>query len=150
MANQYTYETDQFGISEKSIHLLRNCFNYQTIDCSQVQRLVIRKGMEHKNWILILSIGIALLTFVVIDSLTVYNYWNTARVIYIERLLIPLFPFLLGLYSVIISIRKSMVMIVHDEKKRYYFSLRQLTRKKQYEAFVNEIKGLFPLTRIEE
>lgn len=147
---QYTYETDQFGISEKSIHLLRNRFNYHTIDFGNVQSLMIRKGMEHKNWVLILTIGIGLLTFVLIDTLEIYNRWYTARVIYIERLLIPLFPLLLGLYSVAISIRKSMIMVVQDEKKRYYLSLRQLTREKQYEAFAKDIKDLFPSARIGE
>lgn len=150
MNNQFTYETDQFAISAKSIHLLRNRFNYKTLYFSKVQTLVIRKGMEHKNWILILSIGIALLAFVVIDFLEIYNRWYAAQVIYIERLLIPVFPLLLGSYSVVVAFRKSMVMIVHDDKKRYYFSLRQLTKEKKYEAFASEIKNIFPLTRFEE
>ncbi len=49
MDELYKYEAEQFGISEKSLHLLRNRFNYKTIDFNQIDSITIKKGKTMKN-----------------------------------------------------------------------------------------------------
>lgn len=56
--NKYYFETDQLGISETGIHLLRNRFNYETIEYSSIQEIRIEKGKQIKNWLLVLLLGI--------------------------------------------------------------------------------------------
>jgi hypothetical protein len=152
MDNLYKYETDQFGMSDKSIHLLRNRFNYKSIDFTDINSIKIQRGRDLKNWLWVLLVGCGLLSFVVYDVLHIFNIFSDSRtyVIYIERLLIPLFPLVLGVYSVVISLRKSMVMIVQSGTKNYYFSLRSLTKANEYNGFKIAIKERFPLTEIFE
>lgn len=150
MDNLYKFETDQFGISINSLHLLRNRYNYKTIDFNKIDSIIIKKGNDLKNWLWVLIVGFGLLTFVVFDLISIYDYFLESNVIQIERLLIPLFPFFLGLYSVIISFRKSTIMIVHDENKEYYFSLRSLIKADNYDAFADFIKVHYPLAKTEE
>ncbi|HEX3007629.1 MAG TPA: hypothetical protein VHO90_08450 [Bacteroidales bacterium] len=148
MDNLYKYETDQFGVSDKSIHLLRNRFNYKSIDFTDINSIKIQKGRDLKNWLWVLLVGCGLLTFVVYDLLHIFNIFSDSRthVIYIERLLIPLFPFVLGIYSVVISLRKSIVMIVQCRTKTYYLSLRSLIKANEFNDFKIAIKEWFPLT----
>jgi hypothetical protein len=150
MDDLYDFETDQFGISKDSIHLLRNRYNFKTIDFSKIDSIEIKKGKDLKNWILVLLIGLGLLCFVFYDLIRIYEYYQESFIIQIERLLIPLFPFLLGLYSVMISFRKSQIMIVTHGNKKYYFSLRQMVKANTFDQFSLTIKDYYPLTRFEE
>ena len=60
--DNYYFESREFGVSDKGIHLLRSGFNYETIEFSQVDSLTIGRGKELNNWLAILVIGLALLT----------------------------------------------------------------------------------------
>lgn len=150
MDNQYNFETDQFGLSKDSIHLLRNRYNFKTIDFDKIDSIEIKNGKDLKNWILVLLIGLGLLCFVFYDLIRIYEYYQESYIIYIERLLIPLFPFLLGVYSVIISFRKSQIMIVSHGNKKFYLSLRQLVKSNTFEQFNLTIKDYYPLTKFKE
>ncbi len=152
MGSQYKFETEQFGITEISLNLLRNRFNYLSIDFKDINSITIEKGNDLKNWLLVLIIGLGLLSYVVYDLISMYIFFtnNDGGVIYIERLLMPLFPLLLGIYSVIISFRKALIMKVHVKKKRFYFSLRDLTKKGIYSDFVKEIKIIYPEIKIND
>jgi hypothetical protein len=57
----YRFETTEFGISDTGVHLLRNGYNYKTIDFSQINRIRIENGKELHNWGLILAIGATLI-----------------------------------------------------------------------------------------
>jgi hypothetical protein len=55
---KYHFETEEFGISDESIHLLRSGYNYETIPYSNVQRVRVYRGKELNNWLIILLIGL--------------------------------------------------------------------------------------------
>lgn len=150
MNNLYNFETDQFGISRDSIHLLRNRYNFKTIDFDKIDSIEIKNGKDLKNWILVLLVGMGLLCFVFFDLIRLYEYYHESHIIYIERLLIPVLPFSLGLYSVVISFRNSKVMIVTHGNNKYYFSLRQLMKSNTFGHFSSAIKDYYPLTRFDE
>jgi len=59
----YNFQTKEFGISDKGIHLLRSGFNHRTIKFSEVNKILIERGKELHNWWVIFIIGAALIVF---------------------------------------------------------------------------------------
>ncbi len=151
MDELYKYEAEQFGISEKSVHLLRNRFNYKTIDFNQIDSITIKKGKTMKNWLFVLVFGLSLLAFALYDLFQIYLVFfdNSTSTIYIERLLIPLFPFIIGIYAIIISIKTSDIILIKVDSKNYYFSLSKIMKSDNYEGFKILIKELFPKAEIQ-
>lgn len=152
MDELYKYEAEQFGISEKSVHLLRNRFNYKTIDFNQIDSITIKKGKTMKNWLFVLLFGLSLLAFALYDLFQIYLvfFGDSTSTIYIERLLIPLLPLVIGIYAIIISIQTSYVMIMKVDSKKYYFSLSKIVKSNNYDGFKALIKQLFPRAEIIE
>ena len=150
MGSIYDFETEQFGLSKSSIHLLRNRFNYKTIDFVNIDSVVIKKGKELKNWVWVLIVCLGLLIFVMFDLIRIYEYYQESFVIYIERLLIPFFPLLLGLYSVMLSFRSSQIMIVKNGNKKHHLSLRKFIKSNNYKDFIVFIREYYPSVRFEE
>ncbi|NOS92617.1 MAG: hypothetical protein HOP30_11885 [Cyclobacteriaceae bacterium] len=110
----YLLETREFGLSDKGIHLLRSRFNYQTIDYNDIDELVIEKGKELNNWALLLVIGLGLLLFSFWYSFRLFGILDSGevRVIYIEEIIVPVIPFLAGLYFTYSSTRNATIMKV--------------------------------------
>lgn len=110
--NNYLIETREFGLSDKGIHLLRSRFNYQTIDYNAIDELVIEKGKELNNWALLLVIGLGLLLFSFWYSFRLFKILDRSevRVIYIEEIIVPVIPFLAGLYFMYSSNRNGITM----------------------------------------
>lgn len=119
--NNYLLETREFGVSDKGIHLLRSRFNYLTIDYNDIDELVIEKGKELNNWVLLLVIGLGLLLF---------SFWYCFRlfeildgsgltVIYIEEIIVPVIPFLAGVYFTYSSTRNSTIMKIKTKGTWY-------------------------------
>lgn len=149
MEEQYLFEAEKFGLSNKSIHLLRNRYNYKTIDLKDVDSIIIEKGKDLNNWAWVLFIGVILLAFVTYDLLKILNLYGdeNTHVIYLERLLIPLFPFVLGIYTVIVSLRNSKVMRMHVGSKKYHFSLRRIIKANSYDKFIGQMKDQYKSIR---
>jgi hypothetical protein len=59
----YNFQTEEFGVSESGIHLLRSGFNYKTITLSEIDRIRIERAKEIHNWWLVFIIGSALIGF---------------------------------------------------------------------------------------
>ena len=130
--NQYYFETREFGVSDNGIHLLRSRFNYETIEFNQVDYLIIGKGKELNNWLIILLIGLALVSFSVYYSLSLFNIIdnNEVNVIYLEEILVPLIPFMLGGYCLYSSTRNGTILRVKTIKNKVdKFPLKEFERE---------------------
>ena len=140
----YHFEAREFGVSDRGIHLLRSRFNYETIEFNQVDSLTIEKGKELNNWIAILTIGLALVSFSVWYSLRLFNIIdnNEVNVIYIEEILVPLIPFMLGGYCLYSSTRTGKILRVKTTKNRTHkFPLKELEKDnkvRSLEEFLSE------------
>ncbi len=95
--------------------------------------------------------GLSLLAFALYDLFQIYLVFfdNSTSTIYIERLLIPLFPFIIGIYAIIISIKTSDIILIKVDSKNYYFSLSKIMKSDNYEGFKILIKELFPKAEIQ-
>ncbi|SDM34111.1 hypothetical protein SAMN05421823_112142 [Catalinimonas alkaloidigena] len=104
----YLFETDEFGLSDEGIHLLRSRFNYATIHFHQIDRLRIERAhlANHGFWLLML--GIASLLFSAFYTLVLYEVFtdDAPQHVYLEELLVPFLPLVFGLFVVRASFRK--------------------------------------------
>src|SRR6476620_9493035 len=97
----YKFETDQFGLSDTKIHLLRSRFNYGNIELSTVDKIIIDKGRQVNNWFLLLLVGLLLFTFGMFTaSKVIYEYFfaNNFTRFYIEQFVLPVLPLLIGAF----------------------------------------------------
>jgi hypothetical protein len=138
MNTNYAFQAEKFAVSENGLHLLRNEFNYETIPWTGIETVQVRNGKDLRNWLWVLFIGAVLTIYAVWDIihiLFIFKDPNT-RQIYIERLVIPVIPLALGLYSILISVRNTRVMVIKNTSKTYFLSLRYLVKNNKYPEFI--------------
>jgi hypothetical protein len=142
--NNYHFETREFGISDTGIHLLRSGFNYETIEFFQIERLTIEKGKELNNWIAILVVGLMLISFSLYYSFRLFSVVSSGEVnvVYIEEVLVPLFPFLIGAYCLYSSTRNGTILQIETVKKTSNkYLLKELERNNSLQSFQEFLKG---------
>ncbi len=145
----YNFETRDFGLSETGIHLLRSRFNYKTYPFSEIDSLIVEKGKELKNWLVILIFGIALTSFSIYYSAVLYSVLNDEKTqrIYIEELLIPLIPFLLGLYCLYASTRNVTILrITTKTNKKDKLSLYSIKKENKLDDLIQFLKECAPIS----
>src|SRR5882757_4340076 len=108
----YKVETKEFGLSDNGIHLLRSKFNYKTIEYKDIDELTIQKDRELNNWALLLLIGLGLFLFSIWYAFRLFKIFddNDTSVIYIEEIVVPVIPFLAGIYFIYSSTKTGTVM----------------------------------------
>lgn len=140
---KYYFETREFGLSDKGIHLLRSRFNYETFEYSDIDILTIEKGKELNNWLVILIIGLSMISFAIWYSLRLFNIIDNdeVNVIYIEEILVPLIPFMLGIYCLYSSTKNGTIVRIKTAKnKTEKLSLREIEKLDKLEEFKNLLK----------
>lgn len=135
----YTYEAEKFAVSENGLHLLRNRFNYETILWNSIETVEVRNGKDLRNWLWVLFVGVALAGYAIYDIFYILFIFNdpTTHVIHAERLVLPVIPLSLGLYSIFIALRNTRVMVIKGTTKTYFLSLRYLIKSGQYSEFIS-------------
>ena len=134
----YTYEAEKFAVSENGLHLLRNRFNYETISWNTIETIEVRGGKDLRNWLWVLVVGVVLAGYAIYDVFHILFIFNDPNVhrIYVERLVVPVIPLSLGLYSIFIALRNTRVMVIKGATKTYFLSLRYLIKSSQYSEFI--------------
>jgi hypothetical protein len=129
----YHFQSEDFALSEDGIHLLRNKFNFKTISYDQVTNATMQKAVEIKRPMVILVAGILMLVFAVKQILWVFWMFNNPHEsrIYIESIVVPVIPGLLGIYCVYSAIRKGPVLTVAADKATYKLRLRAIEKGNQ-------------------
>ncbi|MCG8697236.1 MAG: hypothetical protein MI922_04220 [Bacteroidales bacterium] len=139
----YKFKAEKFAIDDKGFHLLRNEFNYQSFDFTAIDNVKLVRGFDLKNWIVVATVGILLIGFAIYDIIQIVGIvLNPEGVLYIERLIIPILPFLLGIYSLSISFRKATVLKIELNSKKHYFSLRKLEKTGEVENLISYLNDL--------
>ena len=129
--SRYYFQTREFGVSDRGLHLLRSGYNYQTIDFYQIHSAKIQKDYELPNWVIVFVFGTFIL-FAGVDLLMplldsfLYNLdLQQLRVIVILAI-IPL----AGAVFVFKSVRRGTVLrIEYGKKKKDRFALNELERQ---------------------
>jgi len=145
----YLFQSRYFAISAQGIHLLRSGYNYKTMTYPEISGLEVRKGHELKNWVFVMIIGIILTGYGLFDIFQIYQLFNNPTIprVYIERMIIPFFPLLLGIYSFWIASRKSWILQVKS-KQVQHLSLKEFVEKNTFNEFVESLRSFYPSTTI--
>jgi len=145
----YQFETDQFGITEGGIHLLRSRFNYETIEFTEVNKISIHKGKQVNNWLLLLVLGLGLFgtgLYAAVKIIYEYFFADNFRLFYTEQFILPVLPLILGAVSVYFSMMTGPVLTVTVKNKSKRFPLYELKKKSQLDALITFFMS-HPLTK---
>lgn len=114
----YLFKDQYFALSETSIHLLRNGYNYKTLPFSTISSVKFKRGNGLKNRYLLIVLGIGMILFAIFYLFQVYNFFNSViqERFYVEELFIPLFSSALGSYILYASSKQEALLIVSSEK----------------------------------
>ena len=134
----YNFESTDFALSDKGIHLLRNRYNYKTIEYNMIDKATVKKAAEINNVIPCLVIGIGLLGFAILQTRHMINIFNdpTVTIIYIEAIILPVLPGLVGIYLIYISVKKGFVLIIEAGGKKYKLRLRDFIKDNTKETVI--------------
>lgn len=133
---EYLYKLTDFALSENGIHLLRNGFNYKTVYYHDLEKATIKRGAEIKNTLLSLIIGVALVSFSILKGISLYSDFNDPGLhrIYIESILLPLFPGLIGSYLVYAALKRGPILQLEQGGTKYKLRLREVQRSSEIES----------------
>lgn len=135
----YQFETDQFGISEQGIHLLRSGNNYQTFEFEEIGEMTIEKGNQIANWLLSLTFGIVLILvglYVAYTVLAEYFFYDRVHTFYVEQFLFPVFPLFVGSYLVYMASRIGLVLSIEVNGKTRKLPIENLRKQNKIEELM--------------
>ena len=142
----YDFESKDFALSDEGVHLLRNRFNYKTISFLELDKAIFKKDVETRNVGIMWVVGILLILFAFFQSKGVYEAFNdpAVRRIYIESIVLPVLPFLIGLYCVYISVKKVPILLIEKAGEKYKLSLDEIIKNQktsQLQAYLRKKLG---------
>jgi hypothetical protein len=133
--NNYDIQSKDFALSAQGVHLLRNRFNYKTINYNDVHKATFARAVETKNVVLTLIAGILFVGFAVYNAIGVFENFHNPAVhrIYIESIVLPVLPLLLGLYCIYIAVKKVPSLIIELESQKHTLSLEDIYKAGEIE-----------------
>ncbi len=123
--------TTDFALSENGIHLLRDGYNYKTIGWHSIDKAIIKNGPEIKNPFLSLAAGLALIILAGMKAISLYWDFTDPALhrIYIESILLPLFPALIGVYFLYACFKKGLILQVEESRSVCRLRLSELEKQ---------------------
>jgi hypothetical protein len=126
----FLFQTDEFGLDDHAMHFLRNRFRYHSVPLATAS-VRIERGADIRNWQLMLLFGLTLLLFGLWYGWHVVAFLQSGEGgrIYIEQVVLPVFPSLLGLFALTMASRRGPVLILQEEIGKFRtVSLRPLEK----------------------
>lgn len=137
---KYNFEVEQFGVSETGIHLLRNRFNYETINFEDILEISIERGRQVNNWLLVLILGITFLAGALaylVQAVYEYLYGHTVKMFYIEQFVVPIIPIFLGTYMIINALKTGINVRITTRNKSKLLSIDALKKSEKLSDFIS-------------
>lgn len=137
MSNIYIFQDETIGFYEHKIDLLRNRYNYDSIEYYDIKRLIIKKGLM-KNWFILLSLGIVFLITSGWIIQSVYEYSPANFIINLLRfwqgskgagIIAVLFMLAFGIYAIIASLRKTRMVFIETSNKSQQFEINKIDKE---------------------
>ena len=135
----YKFVTDQFGISDNGIHMLRSGFNYETIEFTKVQEISVTKGRQISNWVVALVFGLMLTCaglFVLYHVLYEYFIGTKVHVFYVQQFAFPIIPLIIGTYTIFVSLRNGLILKISVDSKTKKLPIEKLSKKSQIDELI--------------
>ncbi len=132
---KYSFATDEIGVSDEGIHLLRSGYNYETIPYAEISRVRICRGREVNNWFLLFTIGLVVLVAGIILTYLVAQvlYEGHGRRRY-HLGFVAFLPFIGGFF-VYNSLKTGVIIEIDYTIKTRRFPLSSLNKQGSLKAF---------------
>lgn len=144
-SKEFLFQTTEFAMSEYSFHFLRNRFNYKTIDSAEISEVILERGRQVNNWLIILLVGIGLVTISLYYSLKLFYYMtddSSSGPIFIESFVIPVIPMFLGIYSLYISLKTgARLKVIFNDNKSKHFPLAKEKKDGKIDSLIQTLKS---------
>lgn len=154
MISEYLFQDQTIGIKEHRIDFLRNEFNYDNIEYQDITCITIRKGLA-RRWTILLSLGFFLIFLAFLMTLNVYRnsspdeFWTNLLLFWKgskgSGLIAMIFLIAFGLYCIILSLMKRILLIIETGEKKKEFEIDRIFKEKKLEPLV-----AFLRTRVRE
>jgi hypothetical protein len=130
---KYDIETTDFALSPDGVHLLRNRFNFKTLPYHELDRIILKRGVEIKNATVTLILGVMLTLFAVYQCKWVIDIFNNSRIhrISIESIVVIIFPMLLGVYCIFVALKKAPILQVKGKSTVYKLRLKEVVKRNE-------------------
>ncbi|UOQ54481.1 hypothetical protein [Hymenobacter cellulosivorans] len=111
----YQFYTDEFGLDEHTIYFLRNRFRYASLPLAEAT-FFVQRGADIRNWRLMLAFGVGLIGFGLWYGGLVLDFFRSGEGgrIYIEEIVVPVIPVLLGVFAVVMALRRGPTLRVQQ------------------------------------
>ncbi|UOQ73720.1 hypothetical protein [Hymenobacter cellulosilyticus] len=102
-------------MDEHSIYFLRNRFRYASLPLREAT-LYVQRGADIRNWRLMLAFGLGLIGFGLWYAGLIVAFFRSdaGGRIYIEEIVVPVIPVLLGIFAVVMALRRGPVLRVQE------------------------------------
>lgn len=147
--NKYTFETDSIGFYEHGIGLLRNNYVFDSIDYTNIKRIILQRGHLVKNWFLLLVLGFIQITgaaFILLPIANSFLQISDFSVFLICRgvkgygLLAVIFILVFGIYCIVVSLKCSIIIKIYPSSKMRRFSLEKIVKEKKIDDFITQLR----------
>lgn len=139
---KYLLSTEKFGLSEDSFHLLRNRFETAKFPYSEIEECRLEMGHAIKNVPVVLVLGALLSLGSLYWILSVLNFFRYgAGTIYIEAIVAPVIPLMLGIYMIYVALKKDKVLAVTAHSRTHNFSIESIVEDKQLPLLVETLRN---------
>lgn len=133
----YSFESNQFALSETGFHFLRSRFNYKTLNYSEIDKVEFKRWYSIKNWLVILILGVFSVSIAILWSVNIFFFFEEGiGTIYIEELVAPLILLIFGLFFIYKSFHKTNTIHIYFDGKHDFFNLENINNQKDLIDFM--------------
>ncbi len=138
------YKSPYIEMNEHGIDLVRNYRTYKHIEFSEIKSVYCKKGHLIRNWGFSLVMGIGLVIFCLrwgITSALAFNpldipfYATRAFIAY--HIIIPWLLLTGGAFLIVQALRKSPVIVMNTNSKKYAIALKEFEKEGTFEGFID-------------
>jgi hypothetical protein len=143
----YQFQLEDFALSDSGVHLLRNRFNFKTIEYEEIKSATIEKATEIRNASLILILGVSFVCFAFYQCRWITELFTNPQIytISIEAIVLPVIPAFLGFYCIFIALKKGPVLKLEERNKKYKLRLRSVVKNNlllEFEKYLRSKLGM--------
>ncbi|WP_187264562.1 hypothetical protein [Pontibacter beigongshangensis] len=133
---KYKFSTNQFGVDNKGLHLLRS--KHKFISYADIESVSLKSGKVVKNWPLLLLFGLCCLLFSFYSSFTSFVFPGSESA-QLHKMVLPALSLFIGIGATIKALQTKDIMVVRRKNKKVVLLMNPLVEAHQTDSFITFI-----------